>query len=280
MALPQSGIVLAATPIGDIRDASEHLRLLLRDAAVIAAEDTRRLRALAARLSVKPTGQVVSFWDHNERLRTPYLLQQARDRLVVVVSDAGTPLLHDPGFALASAAVKADIPLGCAPGPSAVIAALVLSALPAERFVFDGFVPRTANARSQWLDSLASESRTVVVFESPKRLAATLSDAAAHLGPDRPAAVARELTKRHQQVLRGSLSELAADLHGQEIKGETTLVIGGAVRRMPDLGALAGQVCQLVAAGAPTALAVEVLANVADVSRRELYQAVLEVRDS
>ncbi|MDR0592560.1 MAG: rRNA small subunit methyltransferase 1 [Bifidobacteriaceae bacterium] len=239
MALAATGIVLAATPIGDPADASEHLRRLLASADLIAAEDTRRLRQLAARLGVKIGGRVLSFYDHNERSRLDLLLAAARAGLVVVVSDAGLPLLSDPGFALVRAAIAEGVPVTCAPGPSAVLTALVLSGLPTDRFAFDGFVPRAAGARSAWLGQVAAEPRTVVVFESARRLAQTLSDAVRLLGPDRPAALARELTKPHQELIRGPLGELADAAAARELKGEVTLVIGGA-RRASGTGGASG----------------------------------------
>ncbi|MDR2348426.1 MAG: 16S rRNA (cytidine(1402)-2'-O)-methyltransferase, partial [Bifidobacteriaceae bacterium] len=228
MALIDRGIVLAATPLGDPRDASQHLRELLASADVIAAEDTRRLRGLAARLGVRPGGRIVSLFDHNERGRVPALLEAAADGVVAVVSDAGLPLISDPGFSLVSAAIAAGLRVSCAPGPSAVVAALALSGLPADRFAFEGFAPRAAGPRRAWLDSLACQPRTWVAFDSPRRVAATLHDAVPRLGPDRPACLARELTKPHEEVLRGALADLAELAAGRDWRGEVTLVFGGA----------------------------------------------------
>ncbi|MDR1441219.1 MAG: 16S rRNA (cytidine(1402)-2'-O)-methyltransferase [Bifidobacteriaceae bacterium] len=282
MTLEARGIVLAATPIGDTRDASPHLRELLGSADLIAAEDTRRLRSLAGRLGVQISGRVVSFYDHNERSRLPILLEAARHGLVAVVSDAGQPLVSDPGFPLVKAAIEAGIELNCAPGPSAVLMALVLSGLPATRFVFDGFVPRTAAGRRAWLDQIADERRTLVVFETARRLTQTLSDAAARLGAERPAAIARELTKPHQEVIRGPLAELAAMASARDLKGEITLVIGGAERgAAPTASALAELVDQvegLVAGGDGLKPAVAAVAGPAELSKRALYAAVLAAR--
>ncbi|MDR2374458.1 MAG: 16S rRNA (cytidine(1402)-2'-O)-methyltransferase [Bifidobacteriaceae bacterium] len=277
------GIVLAATPIGDASDASQHLRRLLETADVIAAEDTRRLRELAARLGVRIDGQLISFYDHNERARVDSLLEQARSGVVAVVSDAGLPLISDPGFALVRAAIAAGVPVTCAPGPSAVLTALALSGLPTDRFAFDGFVPRAAGARTAWLDQVAAEPRTLVVFEAARRLAATLAEAAARLGPDRPAAIARELTKPHQEILRGGLGQLAEQAAARELKGEVTLVIGGAPgggapAAPQDLTALVREVNRLVDAGAGLKQATASVAAAAGLSKRTLYQAVLAAR--
>ncbi|MDR0627308.1 MAG: 16S rRNA (cytidine(1402)-2'-O)-methyltransferase [Bifidobacteriaceae bacterium] len=285
------GIVLVASPIGNPADASDHLRDLLHSATLVAAEDTRRLRALARRLEVTVTGKVVSFYDHNERSRIPLLLAHARTGVVAVVSDAGTPLLSDPGFPLVKAAIEASIEVRCAPGPSAVLVALSLSGLPADRFAFDGFVPRAARARAAWLEQIAAEQRTVVVFEAGRRVAQTLAEAAERLGADRPGVIARELTKPHQELIRGSLAELAASAAEREFKGEVTLVIGAA-RHLPPhqdgagLAALVQAVDRLTAEGRGLKEAVAAVAaqpgsaGQAHVSKRALYQAVLESANS
>ncbi|MDR1634826.1 MAG: 16S rRNA (cytidine(1402)-2'-O)-methyltransferase [Bifidobacteriaceae bacterium] len=277
------GIVLAATPIGNVADASDHLRELLGSADVIAAEDTRRLGALARRLGVTVKGRVISCHDHNERSRLDWLLDQARQGVVVVVTDAGWPLVCDPGFTLVRAAIAEGVAVDCAPGPSAVLTALALSGLPSARFAFDGFVPRAQGARAAWLDQLALETRTVVAFESARRLASTLSAAADRLGAERPAVIARELTKPHQELIRGSLGSLAAEAMTRELKGEVTLVIGGAAasasRSDPaNMGQLVQEVEELVSAGASLKQAAAGVAGAAGVSTRALYQAVLDRR--
>jgi 16S rRNA (cytidine1402-2'-O)-methyltransferase len=272
-------IVLAATPLGDPSDASPHLRDLIATADIIAAEDTRRLRALARRLGIAPRGQVMSFYDHNETSRAPALVAAAAaGQTVAVVSDAGLPLLADPGFALVRHGIVAGVRVTCAPGPSAVLTALVLSGLPTARFAFDGFVPRAAGPRAAWLDSLAGEERTVVAFDSPRRVATTLHDAAHRLTPARPACVARELTKPHEEILRGSLGELAALAAERELLGEVTLVIGGAEPPREAAAALAAataEVDRLVAGGQHLKDAVDLVAGAGAVPRRALYQAVL-----
>ncbi|WP_333617671.1 16S rRNA (cytidine(1402)-2'-O)-methyltransferase [Dietzia sp.] len=223
-----AGINLAATPIGNPADASERLRHALGAADIVAAEDTRRARALAAALGVEIGGRVVSFFEHNETARAPWLIERAEaGDSVLVVTDAGMPSVSDPGFAVVSEAMTAEVPITCLPGPSAVTTALVLSGLPVDRFAFDGFPPRKAGKRRTWLAGLADERRTVVFFESPHRLRATLADAAEVLGAERPAAVCRELTKTYEEVLRGGLGELAERTAGG-VLGEIVVVLGPA----------------------------------------------------
>jgi len=264
--------------LGDVRDASAHLVELLSQAAVVAAEDTRKLTALTRRLGVKVTGRVVSLHDHNEDARIDQLLTAARHSLVVVVSDAGTPLVSDPGFALTRAAIRDGVALRVAPGPSAVTTALLLSGLPADRFVFEGFLPRQTRRRAR-IEELAQERRTMVLFESARRLAGTLGELADALGGGRPAAVCREMTKQHQEVKRGSLAELAT-WAGLGVLGEVTVVVAGAGGA--GLGELpAGAVDQVLAqveAGLGLKEAVAAVAAQHGGSRRLLYQAALERR--
>lgn len=203
-------LLLGATPLGQPDDASKRLVEALRTADVVAAEDTRRVRTLARSLDVTITGRVVSLFDQNEAARIPALLDElAGGATVLVVSDAGMPLVSDPGYRLVTACVEAGWPVSCLPGPSAVTTALALSGLPSDRFCFEGFAPRKQSARRGWLAGLAGEARTVVFFESPRRLPECLRDAVDELGPTRRAAVCRELTKLHEEVVRGTLGDLA-----------------------------------------------------------------------
>lgn len=224
----RAALVLAATPIGDARDASPRLLEELSTATVVAAEDTRRLRRLTDRLGIQVTGEVTSYHEHNERSRTPELVArlQAGDR-VLLVTDAGMPSVSDPGYRLVVACVEAGLPVTCVPGPSAVLMSLAVSGLPVDRFCFEGFLPRRTGERERALAELAGEPRTMVFFEAPHRLAATLTSMASALGPDRPAAVCRELTKTYEEVRRGSLAELAA-WASEGVKGEITVVVSGA----------------------------------------------------
>ncbi|MFC8504337.1 16S rRNA (cytidine(1402)-2'-O)-methyltransferase [Pedococcus sp. NPDC057267] len=226
---PEPGVlVLAATPIGDPRDAAPRLAQELVGADVVAAEDTRRLRRLCAELGVSPGGSVLSYHEHNEASRTPELVQRllAGER-VVVVTDAGMPSVSDPGYRLVGAAVAAGVRVTCVPGPSAVLMALAVSGLPVDRFCFEGFLPRKAGERGRALAGLADERRTMVFFEAPHRIDATLAAMAEAFGADRPAAVCRELTKTYEEVRRGGLAELA-EWAAEGVRGEITVVVGGA----------------------------------------------------
>ncbi|GLY35180.1 ribosomal RNA small subunit methyltransferase I [Amycolatopsis sp. NBRC 101858] len=271
-------LVLAATPLGDVRDASPRLAEALAEADVIAAEDTRRFRSLASALEVTPRGRVVSFYEDVETARLPKLLESLRaGESVVLVTDAGMPSVSDPGFRLVSACVAADIPVTCLPGPSAVTTALALSGLPCDRFCFEGFAPRKPGERTRWLSSLRDEPRTAVFFESPHRLASLLADAVAVLGPDRPAAVCRELTKTYEEVKRGSLSELA-EWAAEGVRGEITVVLSGAEPREVSVADLVGEVQSRVAAGERLKTAAAEVAEATGVSKKELYDAVLASR--
>jgi 16S rRNA (cytidine1402-2'-O)-methyltransferase len=272
-------LLLAATPLGQPADASPRLIAALSSADVVAAEDTRRVRTLAKALDVAIGGKVVSFFDHVEAARVPALVDQiSAGATVLVVSDAGMPLISDPGHRLVAACVAAGLPVQCLPGPSAVTTALAVSGLPSEKFCFEGFAPRKQSARSSWLASLAGERRTTVFFESPRRLPACLRDAVDQLGGSRRAAVCRELTKVHEEVVRGSLDELAA-WATDGVLGEITVVLAGATVRA-DLPALVVEVNALVEAGmgVKDACAQVIAATPGAPSRRELYDAVLRAR--
>jgi 16S rRNA (cytidine1402-2'-O)-methyltransferase len=273
-------LLLGATPLGQPSDASPRLIDALARADVVAAEDTRRLRTLAKTLDVPITGRVVSLYDRVEATRVPGLVDAMKaGATVLVVSDAGMPLISDPGYRLVAACVDAGVPLTCLPGPSAVTTALAVSGLPSERFCFEGFAPRKKSARRTWLASLADEPRTCVFFESPRRLPACLRDAVDQLGAARRAVVCRELTKVHEEVVRGSLEELAT-WAGDGVLGEITVVLAGATPRA-ELPALLATVEELVAAGVRVKDACsEVAAGHPDVRSRQLYDAVLRSRQS
>ena len=272
-------LLLGATPLGQPSDASPRLIAALASADVVAAEDTRRVRTLAKALDVRIGGNIVSFFDHVEASRVPELVDAIRaGATVLVVSDAGMPLINDPGHRLVAACLDAGVPVQCLPGPSAVTTALAISGLPSDKFCFEGFAPRKQSARKGWLASLAGERRTTVFFESPRRLPACLRDAVDQLGGDRRAAVCRELTKVHEEVVRGSLAELstwAAD----GVLGEITVVLAGATPRA-DLPTLVAEVEALTASGlgVKDACAQVIAATPGAPSRRELYDAVLRSR--
>ncbi|MFC4081837.1 16S rRNA (cytidine(1402)-2'-O)-methyltransferase [Amycolatopsis samaneae] len=276
---PTAGrLVLAATPLGDVRDASPRLAEALTEADVIAAEDTRRLRSLATALGVTPNGRVVSFYEDVETSRLPKLVEALRSgETVVLVTDAGMPSVSDPGFRLVAACVAEDLPVTCLPGPSAVTTALALSGLPCDRFCFEGFAPRKPGERAKWLSTLVSEPRTVVFFESPHRLASTLADAASVLGGERQAAVCRELTKTYEEIKRGTLSSLAS-WAADGVRGEITVVLAGAAPRSVSVADLVGEVSARVAGGERLKAVAAEVAEAAGVSKKELYDAVLTSR--
>ncbi|GAB1812002.1 16S rRNA (cytidine(1402)-2'-O)-methyltransferase [Mycobacterium sp. MUNTM1] len=271
-------LLLGATPLGQPSDASPRLLDALARADVVAAEDTRRVRTLAKALDVRISGRVISMFDQVENARVESVIEAIRaGATVLVVSDAGMPLISDPGYRLVTACVEAGLPVGCLPGPSAVTTALALSGLPAEKFCFEGFAPRKKGARRTWLDSLADERRTCVFFESPRRLHACLQDAVERLGGTRRAAVCRELTKVHEEVVRGSLDELAV-WAADGVLGEITVVLAGATPSA-DLPSLVAEVEELVAGGTRIKDACgEVAAAHPGVRSRQLYDAVLQSR--
>ncbi|MBO0789263.1 MAG: 16S rRNA (cytidine(1402)-2'-O)-methyltransferase, partial [Actinobacteria bacterium] len=257
-------LVLAAAPIGHPGDASGRLAAALGEARVIAAEDTRRLRRLAAALGVQPAGRVVSYYQAVEKAREPGLLAALREgQDVLLITDAGMPGVSDPGYRLVTAAAAAGIPVTVLPGPSAVTAALAVSGLPSDRFCFEGFLPRRAAERARRLAWLAAEPRTMVFFESPRRAAAALAALAEAFGPGRPAVACRELTKTHEEIRRGTLGELA-EWAGAGVLGEITLVVAGApADGQRGAGARAGQ------ARTPDEAAAEVAAREAAGSPRK-----------
>jgi 16S rRNA (cytidine1402-2'-O)-methyltransferase len=268
-------LLLGATPLGQPLDASPRLIAALGGADVVAAEDTRRVRTLAKALDVRITGRVVSLFDQVEAARAPALVTEVKaGATVLVVSDAGMPVISDPGYRLVVACVDAGLQVQCLPGPSAVTTALAVSGLPSDKFCFEGFAPRKSSARRTWLAALADERRTCVFFESPRRLGECLRDAVEQLGGARPAVVCRELTKVHEEVVRGSLDELAT-WASDGVLGEITVVLAGATPRA-DLPSLVAQVQDLVAGGVRVKDACgEVAAAHPGVRSRQLYDAVL-----
>lgn len=270
-------LVLAATPIGRVADAAPRLADELANADVVAAEDTRRLKRLTSDLGVTVTGRVVSYFEGNESRRTPVLLEalQAGER-VLLVTDAGMPSVSDPGYRLVVAAVGAGVPVTAVPGPSAVLTALAVSGLPVDRFCFEGFLPRKAGERSRRLADLAAEQRTMVFFEAPHRTAVALAAMADAWGDDRAAAVCRELTKTHEEVRRGPLTELVA-WAGEGVRGEVTIVVAGAAPTAAiekDETSLRAAVAEREADGMSRREAIVVVARLAGVPKREVYQVV------
>jgi 16S rRNA (cytidine1402-2'-O)-methyltransferase len=270
-------LLIAATPIGHVEDASPRLASALATATVIAAEDTRRLRRLAGELGVTIAGRVVSYFEGNEERRTTELVDALRaGDDVLLVTDAGMPSVSDPGYRLVAAAVEADLPVTVLPGPSAVLAAVAVSGLPVDRFSFEGFLPRRQGERRRRLAELASEPRTMVFFEAPRRTAAALAAMAEAFGADRPAAVCRELTKTHEEVRRGTLDELASWAEAG-VLGEVTLVVAGAdpsAAPAPSDADLVAMVAALEADGRSRRDAIAEVARTTGVRRRDIYSAV------
>ncbi|CAM5656440.1 16S rRNA (cytidine(1402)-2'-O)-methyltransferase [Streptomyces chartreusis] len=276
-------LVLAGTPIGDVKDAPPRLVEELAGADVVAAEDTRRLKRLTQALGVQPAGRVVSYFEGNESARTPELVEAllAGSR-VLLVTDAGMPSVSDPGYRLVAAAVEKDIKVTAVPGPSAVLTALALSGLPVDRFCFEGFLPRKAGERLSRLKEVAGERRTLVYFEAPHRLDDTLAAMAEVFGGQRRAAVCRELTKTYEEVKRGGLGELAA-WAAEGVRGEITVVVEGAPEKGPeelDAQELVRRVRVREDAGERRKEAIAAVAAEAGLPKREVFDAVVAAKNA
>jgi len=263
-------LIVCPTPIGNLEDVTLRVLSALREADVVACEDTRRTRVLLERYGV--SASLVSYHEHNERARATQLVERMqKGDVVALVSDAGTPLVSDPGFVLVRACVGAGLAVEVLPGPSAAVSALVASALPADVWRFVGYLPRKRGE----LTSLLRAPETVVGFESPNRVAASL-EVLASIDAERPVAVCRELTKVHEEVVRGSAGELAARYAEQPPRGEVVLVIGGAPVREPELSPALSALRKLVAAGAKPRAASSVVASLTGVKANALYRALME----
>jgi 16S rRNA (cytidine1402-2'-O)-methyltransferase len=273
-------LILAATPLGNILDASPRLKETLEQADLIAAEDTRRAKRLFADLNLDIKAPVISLFEENEIEKIPDIIEKLKNGLkVVVISDAGTPAISDPGYRLVTKAIEENISITVIPGPSAVLSALVLSGLPTDRFSFEGFIARKGKERTEILNNLNTQSRTMVIFESPRRTLQTLQDIQEIVGDERKAAVVREISKTYEEVIRGSLKELVAWANSKEVLGEITLVIAGVEntgKKEVDEQAI-GEVKQLIAAGSSFKDAVQEVSTQRGLSRRELYEASLRL---
>ena len=281
--VPQPGtLYVVATPIGHLGDISVRASQVLHDVDVIAAEDTRHTRGLLNHLGVS-TPRLLSLHEHNETRQLPGLVRLLQSGgSVALVSDAGTPLISDPGYRLVSKAGELDIPVVAVPGPSAVTAALSISGLPTDRFVFEGFLPARAQARRTRLQSLSSESRTLVFFESPKRVLDALSDIADIFGDDRPIAFCRELTKRFESVQRAPAGELSAQLRNLpgKVKGEIVLVVEGVVD-LPNASAFDEDLLiKLLADALPPRRASEIAARLTGGRKNDFYKRILKTADA
>ena len=236
--IPRGTVVLAATPIGNTGDASARLIALMEGADIVAAEDTRRLYALANRLGIRVPGRVIAYHDHNERDKADGLLDQVEQgATVLVVSDAGMPTINDPGLAIVRRAIERGLPVTCAPGPSAVLDALCLSGLPTDRFCYEGFLPRKHSERVQHLRALKSERRTIVFYETLHRIDESMADLLDVLGPNRKMALCRELTKDYEQIRRGTIADIRRSVVDDPPRGEMVLVIAGASEEEADAAA-------------------------------------------
>jgi 16S rRNA (cytidine1402-2'-O)-methyltransferase len=270
-------LILAATPIGNLSDASPRLVEHLVGSKFIAAEDTRTLFKLAQALGVKVNARTFSLHDHNERERLEQLVEVARDNDLLVVSDAGMPTVSDPGFNLVRACAEAGVDVTIVPGPSAVLSALAVSGLPTDRFTFEGFMPRKDGERRTLFEELLRERRTMIFFESPHRLLESLQAAAEVFGDDRKASVSRELTKKFEHTERGTLAELA-EWAKSDPKGEFVVVIAGAGELVRKIEDLVEDVLALVAGGERLKDAVNQIAELSKVAKGELYQLSLDAR--
>jgi len=268
-------IILAATPIGNLGDASRRLTEALDRVEVIAAEDTRTTIHLLSALGIENRPRLIPLHDHNEDARAAEIVELGRNTDVLVLSDAGMPAISDPGFPLVAAAAAAGVLVTVLPGPSAVLAALAVSGLPTDRFAFEGFLPR--KGRVAYFTTLAREQRTMVFFESPNRLPAALADVVTALGPDRRVAVCRELTKLHEEVRRGTAAEVK-EYFAEGARGEIVLVIAGAEPSSASLPDGIAQVQALVAQGVRLKEASTEVAESTGLSRRDLYEGALAAR--
>jgi 16S rRNA (cytidine1402-2'-O)-methyltransferase len=272
-------LILAATPLGNPGDASSRLKSAIQDATIIAAEDSRRFHRLCQDIEVTFTAKVVSFFEGNEEDRTKELLAELKNgATVLVVSDAGMPTISDPGFRLMREAIAQGSQVQVIPGPSAVTMAIALSGLPTDRFSFEGFPPRTAGARTSTFEKLRFEERTMVFFEAPHRLKESLSDAVEVFGPERKGAICREMTKRYEESIRGTLSELLNWANSNEVLGEITVVIQGAEIDSAQRTAndMVNRVREFEAAGMDRKGAIATVADEFGISKRLVYAAVVD----
>lgn len=272
-------LIIAGTPIGNLGDASQRLRDTLASASAIAAEDTRHTGQLLRLLGIESRPELIALHDHNERDRAASLVERAEHEDIVLVSDAGMPTVSDPGFRVVQLAAERGVLVTSVPGPSAVLTALAVSGLPTDRFAFEGFLPRKSGERARALAALAPELRTLVFFEAPSRIADALGAMAEAFGPERPAAVCRELTKLHEEVRRGGLAELASWAE-DGVRGEIVVVVAGAPETVASPADALAEVQRRVASGDRLKDASREVAAATGLSARELYAAALAARSA
>ncbi len=271
-------LILACLPIGDVRDASAHLIAAITNAEYVAAEDSRKFARLCQDLEIRHSAKVISFFEGNENEKIEELSQILKSgKDILVVTDAGVPAISDPGYRLIRAALTENIQVKVLPGPSAVTTALLLSGLPTDRFCFEGFPPRTSGARLKWFTDLSEQERTIIFFEAPHRIIASLTDAGSALGLDRNAAVCREMSKNYEEVVRGPISELITWANSKEILGEITVVIEGfdPSSRQFSVEDLIKLVLEQEAAGESRKTAIALVAKENSVSKRVVFDAMV-----
>ena len=272
-------LILAATPLGNPGDASPRLKAAIESASIIAAEDSRRFHRLCSDIEVTFTARVLSFFEGNEEDRTRELLGELQSGVsVLVVSDAGMPTISDPGFRLMRDAIQCGIEVQVIPGPSAVTMAVALSGLPTDRFTFEGFPPRASGARLASFEKLRHEERTMVFFEAPHRIGDSLGDAVAVFGAQRRAAICREMTKRYEETIRGTLAELSSWADSNEVLGEITLVVEGASTDSASMSAdeMVARVREFEGAGMDRKAAIASVAQEFGIAKRLVYAAVVD----
>ncbi|CAB4333485.1 unannotated protein [freshwater metagenome] len=276
-------LILAATPLGNIGDASARLRTAIEEATIVAAEDSRKFHRLCSDLEIDFKGRVLSFFEGNEQERTPEILTVlATGASVLVVSDAGMPTISDPGYRLMRDAIAQNIEVTVIPGPSAVTMALALSGLPTDRFLFEGFSPRALGARQKFFDNLRHEERTIIWFEAPHRLSDALTDAVEVFGPHRMAVICREMTKKYEETIRGNLEELLTWAQTNEVLGEITIVMAGAVKdsAQASTSAVVSRVREFEAAGMDRKSAIAAVADEFSMPKRVVFAAMVDSKST
>lgn len=276
-------LTLAATPLGNPADASARLREAIEKAAIVAAEDSRKFHRLCADLQIDFKGRVISFFEGNEQERTAEIMVMLHaGTSVLVVSDAGMPTISDPGFRLMRDAIAGGIPVAVIPGPSAVTTAIALAGLPTDRFVFEGFSPRTSGAREKFFENLRNEERTILWFEAPHRLVDALEDAVAVFGPTRRGAICREMTKRYEETIRGGLGELLLWAQSNEVLGEITMVLEGAPSNFAEVTseAIVSRVKEFEAVGMDRKSAIATVAEEFSVAKRVVFAAMVDSKSA
>lgn len=274
-------LILAATPLGNINDASARLKSAIENAEVIAAEDSRKFHRLASDLGVTFSARIISFFEGNEEERTVEILALLKaGSSVLVLSDAGMPTISDPGFRLMRDAIEQGIPVSVIPGPSAVTTAIALAGLPTDRFIFEGFSPRSGGAREKFFDALRNEERTIVWFEAPHRLADALHDAVGVFGTERRGAICREMTKKYEEIIRAPLGELAQWAVNNEVLGEITMVLEGAPLQAAERSAaqMVARVGEYEQAGMDRKSAIATVADEFSISKRIVFAAMVEAK--